>query len=322
VPLLYIFKELLYSYSLSSLLPSPSSSSSSPPPPLLHPPCRILSPPSPSLLPTTPTFSPQKHPPTAFSPLFERSTDERKNVGALHRSHDHSNEVTCSSHDHVSDYSKVLVDDIHSGTVEGKLENVHLTEEKAKRVLFHSTKGNSELQNLNLNRSHGHPQSVVEIPSSKSSDIIARTQQEEVSNNDCTKTTDFSYEGDFSFSELMDQSLLVQEPHEQSVQAACRSHELSSEVTCRAHDLNRYLVLESTTQEYMEESAALNSMRYARVFVTQTCDVHPTPSSLPSLSSYFPPFLLFIPSLLSLHPFSPSISSPSLPPPPFFLCHS
>ena len=193
-------------------------------------------------------------------------------------------------------------------------------DKKAKRVLFHSTKGNSELQNLNLDRSHGHPQGEVEIPSSKSSDISARTQQEQVSNNDCTRTTDFSYEGDFSFSELMDQSLLVQEPHEQSVQAACRAHELSSEVTCRAHDLNRYLVLESTTQEYMEESAALNTMRYGRFFVTQTRDFRlNSPSFPPSLLSTFPPFLLFVHSFPSL---PPSLLPPSLPPPPFFLCLS
>ena len=204
-------------------------------------------------------------------------------------------------------------------------------DKKAKRVLFHSTKGNSELQNLNLNRSHGHLQGEVEIPSSKSSDISARTQQEEVSNNDCTRTTDFSDEGDFSFSELMDQSLLVQEQHEQSVQAACRSHELSSEVTCRSHelssevtcrshDLNRYLVLESTTQEYMEESAALNTMRYARFFVTQTRDFRlNSPSFPPSLLSTFPPFLLFVHSFPSL---PPSLLPPSLPPPPFFLCLS
>ena len=241
-------------------------------------------------------------------------------MGGLCRSHDRSNEVTCSSHDHVSNCSKALADDIHSGTVEEKLGSVRLTERETRRVLFRSTKGNSELQDLNLDRSHRHGE--VDLLTSESGTISAQNQQEGLSDDDCTGTTDFSYEGDFNFSDLMDQSLLVQESHDQSIQTACKSHDLSSDFTCSEHNLNRYLVLESTTQEYMEGSAALNTWRYAREFITQTsidsfppC-VHPLPFLPPSFHPSLLPTPSFSPpSLPTSLPLLPSLlPSPSIPP--------
>ena len=101
----------------------------------------------------------------------------------------------------------------------------------AKKLLFHSTKSESI------------PEDSLYQNSRPGETISAHQAADNGSQNDTalSNCNDFSYDGDFSFSIselMMDQSEL----------------ERSDEVTCRSHDLNRYLVLESVAQEYMEDT--------------------------------------------------------------------
>lgn len=103
------------------------------------------------------------------------------------------------------------------------------TEAGAKRLLFHSTKSES--------------QDGLYQKSRPGETISARQVADSGSENDTalSNCNDFSYDGDFSFSFpelMMDQSELEQ----------------SNEVTCQSHDLNRYLVLESVAQEYTDDT--------------------------------------------------------------------
>ena len=105
------------------------------------------------------------------------------------------------------------------------------TEAGAKKLLFRSTKSESTPEDsLYQNSRPGETISAQQAADSGS--------QIDAALSNCN---DFSYDGDFSFSFselMMDQSELEQ----------------SDEVTCRSHDLNRYLVLESVAQEYMEDT--------------------------------------------------------------------
>ena len=102
------------------------------------------------------------------------------------------------------------------------------TEAGAKRLLFQSE--STPADGLYQNSRPGETISAHQAADSGS--------QNDAALSNCN---DFSYDDDFgfSFSELMiNQSELEQ----------------SDEVTCRSHDLNRYLVLESVAQEYMEDT--------------------------------------------------------------------
>ena len=197
-----------------------------------------------SHLPTTPTFSPRKHPPTSFSPLFEKRCETTLSSEQKVAEEEGSLQVTWRPHDHCSELTSLSTEEqglqkcsvgmsmhqLSCCTAEQKWECG--TEAGAKRLLFHSTKSES--------------QDGLYQKSCPRETILARQAADSGSKNDTalSNCNDFSYDGDFSFSFpelMMDQSELEQ----------------SNEVTCQSHDLNRYLVLESVAQEYTD-----NTQRY------------------------------------------------------------
>ena len=197
------------------------------------------SPSSPSHLPTTPTFSPRKHPPTSFSPLFEKKCECEVAPSSKQKVAKETgcSQVTCQSHDQCNELTSLSTKEtglqkcsvLGRQTAEQKWE--HGTEAAAKRLLFHSTKsGSTTRDGLYQDSRPGEA-----VSAHQGADIGS---QNDVAPSNCK---DFSYDDNFSFSfsELvMDQSELEQ----------------GSEVTCQSHDLNRYLVLESVTQEYTEDT--------------------------------------------------------------------
>ena len=197
---------------------------------------------SPSHLPTTPTFSPRKHPPTSFSPLFEKKCECEVALSSKLKVVEEtgSSQITCESHDQCNELTSLstketglqkssVVHQLGCQTAEQKWEGG--TEAAAKRLLFHSTKSGSTTQDGLYQDSHP----VETVSAHQAADIGS---QNEVAPSNCK---DFSYDDDFSFSFselMMDQSELEQ----------------GSEVTRQSHDLNRYLVLESVAQEYTEDT--------------------------------------------------------------------
>lgn len=97
----------------------------------------------------------------------------------------------------------------------------------------------------------------------ETSDVGAKadTAQSSVTVEDSNLTNDFSSVGEFDLSDFLNDSLLGPDSHDHTTAVKCESHDPTPDVTGQSQGFNRYLVLESLTQECMDEEAVLSSGR-------------------------------------------------------------